>query len=326
MIALLFGLLAVSAATDFHTWKRAHNKVYAPLEEFKRTLIYASNKAFIEEYNNRADTMMTLGLNQFADLTHDEFKAKYLTPTNMLNETYMRMTEEASTFIPLDADVAVNVPDEMDWRKHGAVTPVKNQGQCGSCYSFSTTGSLEGMWFRKTGKLISLSEQQIVDCSGAYGNNGCNGGMMISGFKYIRDIGGLDTEESYGYEESVGKCRFNAANVAAKVTGFISFPFGGEEMMKQAVGTLSPISVAIDAGHRSLQFYTGGIYYEPECNAMGINHAVLAVGYGTTFNNIDYWIVKNSWGTGWGDHGYIKMVRNFYNHCGIATMSSMPMV
>ncbi|CAH1788230.1 unnamed protein product [Owenia fusiformis] len=223
----------------------------------------------------------------------------------------------------------VNIPDTWDWRTKGYVTPVKNQLQCGSCWAFSTTGSLEGQHFKKTGKLVSLSEQNLVDCSTKEGNHGCQGGLMDYGFTYIKQNGGIDTEASYPYKAVDGKCAFNAANVGATDTGFVDVKSGDEGDLLNAVATVGPIAVAIDASHSSFQLYKSGVYHNFFCSSKRLDHGVLAVGYGSEsgiFEKHDYWLVKNSWGSSWGMDGYIKMSRNRNNNCGIATQASYPLV
>merc|ERR1719318_1113067 len=221
----------------------------------------------------------------------------------------------------------VTLPKNVDWRKKGYVTPVKNQGQCGSCYSFSATGALEGQNFKKTGKLISLSEQQIVDCSTAYGDHGCQGGLMDNVFEYIKEAGGLETEEDYPYlAEQQTECDFNKSEIAAKVTGFVDVPEGDEDALRDASATVGPIAVAIDASHFSFQFYHSGVYDEWFCSQTRLDHGVLAVGYGADTQGTKYWLVKNSWGVGWGQKGYIWMSRDRNNQCGIATQASYPLV
>uniref|UniRef100_A0A915E902 Peptidase C1A papain C-terminal domain-containing protein n=1 Tax=Ditylenchus dipsaci TaxID=166011 RepID=A0A915E902_9BILA len=162
---------------------------------------------------------------------------------------------------------------------------------CGSCWAFSATGSLEGQHKRSKGVLVSLSEQNLVDCSAAYGNNGCNGGLMDFAFQYIKENHGVDTETSYPYK---------AARRSATLD---------EEQLKIAVATQGPVSVAIDAGHRSFQLYKTGVYFEKACSSEQLDHGVLVVGYGTDAEDGDYWIVKNSWGATWGEKGYIRMAR-----------------
>lgn len=191
----------------------------------------------------------------------------------------------------------VAIPGSIDWREKGLVTEVKDQGECGSCWAFSATGALEGQNFRKTGNLVALSEQNLIDCSGSYGNEGCNGGLMDYAFQYIKDNGGIDTEKSYPYKAMDGECKYNPKNKGATESGYVDIPKGDEKKLTAAIATLGPISVAIDASYDSFQFYSSGVYFEPRCNPGHLDHAVLAVGYGTDENDKDYYIIKNSWGS-----------------------------
>jgi len=215
------------------------------------------------------------------------------------------------------------LPISVDWRKKGYVTEVKNQGQCGSCWSFSATGSLEGQHFRRTGHLVSFSEQQLVDCARKFGTNGCHGGTMDNAFNYIKKYG-IESEISYPYTAMDGHCKYDASLVVGHCTGFVDIKRNDEKDLAKAVASVGPVSVAIDAGHRSFQLYKGGIYNERQCSSTLLDHGVLVVGYGTQINH-KYWIVKNSWGATWGDSGYIKMSKNQNNQCGIATMASYPL-
>uniref|UniRef100_A0AAA9S5X9 Cathepsin S n=1 Tax=Bos taurus TaxID=9913 RepID=A0AAA9S5X9_BOVIN len=199
----------------------------------------------------------------------------------------------------------------------------KEKGACGSCWAFSAVGALEAQVKLKTGKLVSLSAQNLVDCSTAkYGNKGCNGGFMTEAFQYIIDNNGIDSEASYPYKAMDGKCQYDVKNRAATCSRYIELPFGSEEALKEAVANKGPVSVGIDASHSSFFLYKTGVYYDPSCT-QNVNHGVLVVGYGN-LDGKDYWLVKNSWGLHFGDQGYIRMARNSGNHCGIANYPSYP--
>merc|ERR1719466_101226 len=261
----------------------------------------------------------TLDMNKYADLNTEEWSQMLLgTKTRSQGEGFC-----SNVYLRDSKDMTV--PTSVDWRDKNLVTPIKDQKQCGSCWAFSTTGSLEGQHSKKTGKLVSLSEQQLVDCSGKFGNFGCMGGLMDNAFRYIKANGGIDTEASYPYEARDGHCRFNPADIGATVAGFTDVPEGDEAALTQAIAAVGPISVAIDASHFSFQLYHTGVYYEKRCSSTRLDHGVLAVGYGTEDGQDFYW-VKNSWGVSWGQKGYIKMARGRQNNCGIATQASYPLV
>jgi len=214
-----------------------------------------------------------------------------------------------------------DLPESIDWRLYGAVTPVKDQSVCGSCWSFGTVGSLEGAYFLKTGQLVRLSQQALVDCSWGYGNNGCDGGEDFRSYQWVMKHGGIPSEDSYGpYLGIDGYCHVQNVTATAKITGYVNVTSGDEDALKLAIFKHGPISVAIDASHRSFSFYANGVYYEPKCKngEDGLDHAVLAVGYGV-LNGKPYWLVKNSWSTYWGNDGYVLMAQRD-NNCGVATM------
>jgi len=298
----------------WHLWKASHGKGYENFgEERVRYVIWQDNLKRIEEHNAEAGHTYTLKINKFGDMTGTEFAASLGLPP--MNQT------KGSTYL---APSNVKVPDTVDWRDQGYVTPVKNQGQCGSCWAFSTTGTLEGQYFKKSGKLVSLSEQQLVDCSTKFGNMGCNGGLMDNAFKYIKQYG-IESEADYPYKGRQNKCKYDATKVVTKVTGFVDVAEGDESALQSALATQGPIAVAIDASHFSFQFYHTGVYNERHCSSTRLDHGVLAVGYGTLTGS-DYWLVKNSWGPGWGLKGFIMMSRNKKNQCGIASAASYPLL
>lgn len=318
-VGLTFGL---DLDAEWVTFKKTYNKLYRGVEEeFYRRKVWEYHLDYIQRHNLEADRGVHsyfLGVNEYADMPNKEFVQK-------MNGYRMREgpSPDASLYLP-PSNVG-DLPDTVDWRTKGYVTPIKNQGQCGSCWSFSATGSLEGQHFKKSGSLVSLSEQNLVDCSKKQGNMGCEGGLMDQAFTYIKVNKGIDTESSYPYEAKNGKCRFNPANVGANDTGYVDIKSRSEPDLQSAVATVGPISVAIDASHISFQLYSHGVYHQFLCSQTRLDHGVLAVGYGK-YENKDYWMVKNSWGTTWGIKGYIMMSRNRDNNCGIATQASYPTV
>jgi len=305
-------------------YKKVHQKNYKNFgEEAQRRSTWETNAKLIAKHNLEYDLgnhTYRLGLNAFADMTNKEFRS--------LMNGYKTRRNPPKAVMTFKKPAYVTVPDEVDWRSHGYVTPVKNQGQCGSCWAFSATGSLEGQNFKKTSLLISYSEQNLVDCSYVEGDDGCNGGLMDDAFTYVKQNNGIDTETCYKYKaKDEKKCKFNSSSECVKgfCSGFTDIETGNEAQLKEAAGTVGPISVAIDASHESFQLYESGVYSEPSCSSTELDHGVLVVGYGTE-DGADYWLVKNSWGEQWGEEGYIKMSRNKANQCGIATSASYPLV
>lgn len=234
-----------------------------------------------------------------------------------------QMDEGSVDYVPSH----VALPASIDWRDKGAVTRVKDQGSfCGSCWSFATTGAIEGQYFLKTGHLLSLSEQNLVDCSQPFGNFGCNGGYINRAFLYIIQSGGIKTEETYPYRGVEGSCRSPFYSAGAQIHDYVTIRRSNETKLQEAIATIGPIPVYIDASLPSLHHYSRGIYYDHHCDSSNMNHAVLVVGYGTDEHERDYYIVKNSWGTSWGDGGYFRIARNHHNHCGIANYAYYPLI
>nr|XP_018904484.1 PREDICTED: cathepsin L1-like isoform X1 [Bemisia tabaci]XP_018904485.1 PREDICTED: cathepsin L1-like isoform X1 [Bemisia tabaci]XP_018904486.1 PREDICTED: cathepsin L1-like isoform X1 [Bemisia tabaci] len=331
--------------TEFMNFKINFNKSYSTVDEEKlRMEIFKQNLMKIEEHNERYrrnETTFEMAMNHFGDYMHHEYHKHvhgYLgrdlfrnavggQPAVMaiLNASVMTSEPDAPVFLP---PANVKIPDEVDWRVLGAVTPVKHQGRCGACWAFSATGALEGQIFRKTGVLTNISEQNLIDCSGNYGNVGCRGGLMTQAFKYVKDNGGVESEAAYPYEGGEKRCRYVRNGSVATDSGYMNIKNEDEEHVKAAVATVGPICSAIDAKYDTFHFYSRGVYHEPRCtnNIDLLNHGVLIVGYGTDPKKGDYWIIKNSWGPRWGDKGYMRIARNRDNHCGTATACSFPLV
>lgn len=318
----IFSMLFVSttallAETDyqkrFNTFTSHFNKQYDENEYHLRYNIFKGNVDIIDEHN-KGEHSWTMEVNEFADMPWHEFKSKHATytPRNNLGIWVKDETVDCSVF-----------PTELDWVEKGAVTPIKNQGQCGSCWSFSTTGAVEGAWFVKTGDLVSLSEQQLVDCSRSFGNNGCNGGLMDYGFDYIIE-NGICPESDYPYTATDGTC--NECKVSpVSVSSFKDVAPNNENALQQAVFR-QPVSVALEADQSLWQFYKEGVM-DSKCGT-NLDHGVLVVGWGNR-DGKDFWKVKNSWGPSWGEDGYILLSRNLEDprgQCGIAMQPSYPII
>lgn len=330
MKVLLLALCAAGAAAvslvnevEWAGYKAKYNKSYADAaEELHRQKAYLNNKEFVERHMREyaeGKHSFTVELNHFADLTLEEFNSGL----------YKGLLPSAS--VPQSPEYLHKFTGkvwgaQLDWRQYGAVTPVKNQGACGSCWSFSTTGAIEGAWALAQRGLNPLSEQQLVDCSHLFLNMGCNGGNQDFAFNYLLATGGIESETTYPYTAQDGKCHSNKQNFVAKIRGHHGVLVASESHLLDALASHGPIAVSIDASKQSFQLYKGGVYNEPSCSSLMLDHAVLAVGYGTNEYGQDYWIVKNSWGTTFGEQGYINMVRNNGNQCGIATRASYPTV
>ena len=258
-----------------------------------------------------------------------EFNKLGMYASSSVKITDVNPRAELATFRALE-DPMLELPEEVDWVTLGGVTPVKNQGACGSCWAFSTTGALEGAKFVKTGELVALSEQNLLDCD--HKDLGCNGGLMDNAFKFDEKTGGLCSEEDYPYKAKQGKtCMTNCTDVPGTIVStFYDVPHGDPKALMAAVA-MQPISVAIQADQFVFQFYKTGVLTDDKCGAQGmIDHGVLAVGYGTDEETGEpYWLVKNSWGNTWGEKGYIRMSRNSkndYGMCAILKAASFPEV
>ncbi len=330
---------------EFDKFKDNFKRTYLTRnEELNRFSTFKNNLIIIEKhnaYNVHNARRGNLGskhtwkmkINKFTDISRNEFSKsrRIIPPIIKIKNKVKRITNELISFQQDKVNkFSSTIPNSIDWVAKGAVTPVKNQEQCGSCWAFSTTGSVEGAWFLKTGKLLSLSEQELVDCSTSFGNNGCEGGLMDNAFKFIEKKG-LCTEVDYPYNATDGTACL-VCNEAVKISSYTDVTPNNELALKNAVAN-QPVSIAIDA--TDIQFYSSGVY-TGECTT-NLDHGVLLVGYGNQMSslfegsNIPFWKVKNSWGIDWGESGYFRLLRNDSNiespgMCGLAMMASYPVV
>ncbi|KAF3972737.1 hypothetical protein ACB098_01G081700 [Castanea mollissima] len=300
----------------FESWMSKHSKTYESIEEkLHRFEIFKDNLEHIDDTNKKVSNYW-LGLNEFADLSHEEFKNMYLG----LNDALPKKRQSPEEFTYRDV---TDLPKSVDWRKKGAVTKIKNQGSCGSCWAFSTIAAVEGINQIVTGNLTSLSEQELIDCDTKF-NSGCNGGLMDYAFAYIVSSGGIHKEEDYPYLMEEGTCEMKRGKLdVVTISGYHDVPQNNEQSLLKALAN-QPLSVAIEASGRDFQFYSGGIF-DGHCGTE-LDHGVAAVGYGAS-KGLDYIIVKNSWGPKWGEKGYIRVKRNNGKPegiCGIYKMASYP--
>lgn len=274
-----------------------------------------NNELFIQQHND-LNLSYTVTSNQFIDVN-------YTKEFNLQNENHY-IPYEANNPIHFETDI---VPFQVDWRKNHKVSSVKNQGHCGGCWAFSSSGAVESAWAIKHNVVYNLSQQELIDCSTDYGNKGCGGGSMDLGFKYIID-NGLCTNLSYPYQAMNQECQKDQCSSVVNISNYGDLKPNDELNLKKGVAQ-QPVSVAIQANKRSFQLYQSGIYSDLDCGTK-LDHGVLVVGYGFDFEtDTPYWIIKNSWGEEWGENGYIKIQRNVDDQrglCGIAMQPSIPII
>ena len=320
LVALLGAATAFVERNEWNNFKATHGKSYRNvIEELHRMQVYADNKAFVTRHNAEfaaGRQTFTVALNRFADLTEEE-----------MNQLYKGGAGQSSRPHGVHRPSGRQAPLSIDWRDQGVVSDVKDQGPCGSCWSFAATGALESAWALAGNGLQALSEQQLMDCSGSFYNYGCSGGMAYKAYSYLESSGGIMSEEAYPYTARDGSsCHADASQFVASITSHVNVPsHGSATILRDAVADVGPVAVSIDASQRSFNLYSSGVYDEPYCSSSSHNHAVLVVGYGTESGK-DYWLVKNSWGPEWGESGYIKMTRDSSNQCAIASIPVYPVV
>ncbi|KAL2328038.1 hypothetical protein Fmac_021465 [Flemingia macrophylla] len=302
-------------------WMAQYGKVYKDAaEKEKRFQIFINNVQFIESFNAAGDKTFNLSVNRFADLHNEEFTA-LLTNGQKKPHGVETVTETSFRY---DSVSVTDIPATMDWRKRGAVTPIKDQGGCGSCWAFSAVAAVEGIHQITTGKLVSLSEQELVDCVKG-DSEGCNGGYMEDAFDFIAKKGGIESETHYPYKDNNKTCKVkNETHGVARINGYERVPANSEKALLKAVAH-QPVSVYVDSARAAFQFYSSGIFTE-KCGTIR-DHSVTVVGYGKARGGGKYWLVKNSWGTQWGEKGYMRMKRDIRAKeglCGIAMYALYP--
>ncbi|XP_011660799.2 crustapain [Strongylocentrotus purpuratus] len=300
----------------FDEYKQKYDKSYkTDLEHVQRKGHFTKNVRMIHSIN-RANLGYVLDINHMADQSHQELKRM----RGRLRQT------RPNNGLPYDgSDVSDDaVPDHIDWNVLGAVSPVKDQAVCGSCWSFGSAETIEGAVFMQSGKRVRLSQQMLMDCTWAAGNNGCDGGEEWRVYEWLMKNGGIPLEETYGpYLGQNGMCHYDKSKAVASIKKYYNVTSGNQKDLKKALATKGPIAVGIDAAVPSFSFYSYGTYYDASCGNTvdDLDHAVLAVGYGTDSSGQDYWLIKNSWSTHWGNNGYVAISMKD-NNCGVATAAT----
>jgi len=319
LVVLNIALIQANIDTEWKSFKSQYGKTYSGKEDETRKEIFAKALKTIEEHNGKFKAgikSFEMGLNEHADLTDEEYRKQLANAQPVPAKLW--------DAIPMSNITARNVPNMVNWYDFGFRNPVINQGSCGSCYAMASTAAVEGHYYIKYRQLIQLSQQEIVDCSGNYGNKGCQYGYMAATFDYILN-NGVGAAAGNPYRGVVSQCQYS--NPRYYINTWYRSAQDNEYALMEAVAK-GPVVVLINAGLNSFRYYNGGLYYDPNCylNTQGVNHFVTVTGYGTNDQNQPYWVIKNSWGSSWGSGGYMYMARNANNQCGIANQPMYPQI
>ncbi|XP_070073419.1 procathepsin L isoform X4 [Drosophila takahashii] len=305
--------------SEFEKFKNNNNRKYLRNNDEMRSFkAFEENYNFIEEHNQHyqeGQKSFRLKPNIFADMSTDGYLKGYL---RLLKSNVEESADNIAEIV--GSPLMTNVPESLDWRSKGFITPSYNQQTCGSCYAFSIAESIEGQVFKRTGKVLSLSEQQIVDCSVSHGNQGCVGGSLRNTLIYLQSTGGIMRADDYKYVAKKGKCQFVPDLSVVNVTSWAILPVHDEQAIQAAVTHIGPVAISINATPKTFQLYSDGIYDDASCSSASVNHAMLVIGFGK-----DYWILKNWWGARWGESGFMR-IRKGVNMCGIANYAAYAIV
>ncbi|KAJ5077270.1 hypothetical protein M0811_00590 [Anaeramoeba ignava] len=322
LLKKLFPTIPSKPDSLFESFMKKYSKNYESVDEFtKRKAIFYENYQYIEDFNQK-NSHMQLAINHFADMTLDEFRKYMLIPKEIAakqKEFPMETYQPQMKFSDL--------PTEFSWLDYGAVSPVKDQAVCGSCWAFSTVGAIEGQYFLATGELKLFSEQNVIDCSwnATHPSYGCDGSIQAFAYEAIKGMGGIELESDYPYLGITGYCGFSQEKRAAAIQSYYNIT-NSEEAVKEALYNMGPLAISYDAGHLSMVYYSSGVYSDKNCSSTNLDHSVLLVGWGDYPGTGEpYWLIKNSWSTHWGDNGYFYISRK-NNMCGVTTQASFPVL
>jgi cathepsin F len=318
LLLVIIGIVSADLVEDnFGHWVEVYGKSYDSEAEYDYRLgVYRSNFAVIDSLNQREGKTI-YGITKFMDLTPEEFSQKYLIPEG-------KVVKKEKPMVPLPE--ATDIPVRFDWNEKKAVTPVYDQGQCGSCWAFSATEAIESQWFLAGHSLVSLSPQQIVDCDKGRGDEGCNGGDTPTAYQYVMSAGGMDTMAAYPYTAEDDPCAFKASGIAATIKDWTYITQNKNETeMQLKLLAVGPLSICVDA--TIWQFYIGGVISD-FCGT-SLDHCVLITGYDDAYEDwgesLQIWKIRNSWGADWGESGYVYVERG-YDLCGVADEVTIPIV